>query len=252
MAKRRLPSLKSRIVLMVQSTTGVPLAFRLDVRAASLIVLMVTSALLISLCGTLLFFRELEINRKLLDRVLDLEISDKLGKLNLSSNTTIARNPTAATPSIEVIRDAAAPDSDGSQGAVAGAVKARVGLLNVECASEACSVSLSLVPTEPGPVKGSLLVVLETEIPRIGTAKASTIRERYFIYPGDTSMDEATQDALLKVPGKIFHFSKGLQSTVEFNIGGLLRPLAVNVYLFDTEHNLIQHERKVIENLGDG
>jgi hypothetical protein len=249
MAKRRLPSLKSQIVLMVQSTVGVPHAFRLDVRAASLIVLMVSSLLLISLCGSLLFFRELEINRKLVDRVLELEISEKLANLNSLSNTLVTRMPTgtAITTGEAIHKDT--PETTPATNA-AEATKARVGLLNVECASESCSVSLSLVPTEPGLVRGSLLVVLETEIPRIGTAKASAIRERYFIYPGETSMDEVSQEALLKIPGKIFHFSKGLQSTVEFNIGGLLRPLAVNVYLFDTEHNLIQHERKVIENLG--
>ena len=46
---------------------------------------------------------------------------------------------------------------------------------------------------------------------------------------------------------KPFRISRALQTTAQFKIAKLLRPLAVNVYLFDRNKTLVTHERKVIE-----
>jgi hypothetical protein len=287
--KRHRPNLLRQLTFSIHSSNGSPVAFQLDVRAASLVVLLVSSLLLMSVSGSLLFFRELEINRKLEERVLELEITEKLARMSAAPNVSVQRvadsmPAVVSPPSIpfgripllsamnpETNEDA---DSDAEAAPVAAdptpvpkptlaeensparetpalhelkMVAPRVGVLNADCAGEKCSVSLSLVPTGPGLVQGSLLVILETEIPRIGTANANAaIRERYFIYPGETFRDELPQTELAKIPAKPFHFSRGLQSNVDFNVGSLLRPLAVNVYIFDTQHNLIQHERKDI------
>ena len=55
------------------------------------------------------------------------------------------------------------------------------------------------------------------------------------------------QDALTELARKPFRFTRALQTTATFAIGKLLRPLAVNAYLFDANKTLIHHERKVIE-----
>jgi len=211
--------------------------------------------------GSLLFFRELEINRKLEEQLLVFQTKEKLlalgtaptrplpGPGSLISGTPPAA-PAAAAPVVETAdrtTSALASPTLPAPEAVA-AVAARLGELAVECLEEECSVRLAMVPTRTGTAQGELLMVLETEVPRIGTGNPTTqVRKRYFLYPGNQTRDELPEEALNEVQRKTFRFTRGLQTTATFTIGKLLRPLAVNVYLYDHTKTLIHHERKAIE-----
>ena len=91
-------------------------------------------------------------------------------------------------------------------------------------------------------------MILETEIPRIGSAAVGeNIRKRYFFHPVKTALDSVTEEMILQAERKPFKFTKALQTSVTFAVGKLLRPLAANVYLFDARGSLVHHERKIVE-----
>jgi len=127
-------------------------------------------------------------------------------------------------------------------------VFARINELNAECTEEDCLIKLGMVTTQPGTAVGQLVLVLETEVPRIGTANpAAPVRKRFFLYPGNTARDELDPNQLTTVDQKSFRFTRALQTSNVFKMGKLLRPLAINAYVFDPDKTLLQHERKVIE-----
>ena len=106
----------------------------------------------------------------------------------------------------------------------------------------------AMVPVGAGPASGELLVVLETEIPRIGAASPTTqVRKRYYVYPGNDTHDEVSEAMLQTLTRKPFRFSRALHTTAHFKIGKLLRPLAANVYVYDRNKVLVRHERRAIE-----
>ena len=76
---------------------------------------------------------------------------------------------------------------------------------------------VAMFPTSTGIAQGNLLLVLETEVPRIGGGNPTTqVRKRYFIYPGYQTVDDLDQDALGVLPSKPFHFSRALQTAATF------------------------------------
>jgi len=257
--------LRSSLFVLIHSGQGVPFALRLNVRKLSGWVLTVSFTFIATAVGTLLFFRELEINRKLEEQLLVFQTKEKLVSLgtaptrplpgpgSLISGTPPTPAVTAPVPEPTAERTTSALASAGisaapTEPAPVAAVAARLGDLGVECFEEECSVRIAMVPTRTGTAQGELLMVLETEVPRIGTGNPTTqVRKRYFLYPGNTTRDELPEEALPEIQRKTFRFTRGLQTTATFTIGKLLRPLAVNVYLYDHEKNLIHHERKAIE-----
>lgn len=117
-----------------------------------------------------------------------------------------------------------------------------------DCQEGTCNVQLSLIPSQTGVAQGELLIVLEAEIPRIGTGSASSsVRKRFFTYPGNDPKDELTESQIHTLTRKPFRFAKALQTSTEFSVGEVLRPIAVNLYLYDSQGTLVQHERKPIE-----
>lgn len=315
---------KPNLFILVHGGSGTPYAMRLNLSKLSIALLVLGCAFFIALTGSLCFFRELEINRKLTERVLEFETKERLAKLplfpsataGLSSNanqeastqpkmvtnslpadsateglslasvastprdlsrtpmaTTTKANSTANSPAANSLSPTQLPSltrDSSTQNATEkisqstsslsvatnptaetlapNTVQARIGELGVECFEEDCEVRLSMVPTRTGVAQGELLVVLETEIPRIGAGNPSTqMRKRYFIYPGNETRDEFSQELINEIARKSFRFTRGLQTSTSFAIGKLLRPLAVNIYLFDKEKTLIHHERKSIE-----
>lgn len=260
--------LKPHLFILIHGGSGVPYAMRLNVARLSLVVFSLGAAFFCTLVGTLFFFRELEMNRKLTERVLEFETKEFLANLSIApvkplaeaavpsavapapkapvAQSTLDRTTTAltlATPTPPQTAAAAALES-----VTPSTVQARIGELGAECFEEDCEIRLSMVPTRTGVAQGELLVILETEIPRIGAGNPTTqIRKRFFIYPGSQTRDDLPQESLNEITRKPFRFTRGLQTTTNFTIGKLLRPLAVNVYLFDKDRTLIHHERKAIE-----
>ncbi len=247
MAFKQKHLLRSQLLITVHAGSGNPVAFRLNVQKISLLTVVLSIILLVSISGGLLFFRELEINRKLGDRLLEFEVKQNLMALNTPATPTSAA-PLAATQDPARNLDAALPVQSPSLPDANASGRARLAELNADCDSDRCSAKMALVPSAPGTATGQIVVVLETEIPRIGTANANVnIRKRYFIYPGYTTRDELTADDIGKIEGKTFKFTRALTTSADFEVGHLLRPLAMNIYLYDEAHTLIQHERKVID-----
>jgi len=227
MALRGLQYPGSHALLLFGGRTGSPRAFRIETKKLWAIFLCFFSIFSIAVLGSLLFFRELEINRKLKEKVLSFELQETLSRTN---------PPVAETASAAV-----------AQG-LSTEVSARMEDLSVECIAKKCSVRTTIVPTATGLATGQIIVVLETEIPRIGLGNANArIRKRFFIYPGSLQKDELDPNLLAKLQQKPFRLSRALQTTTDFEIAQLLRPLAANVYLFAPDRTLLQHERRVIE-----
>src|SRR5687767_7156313 len=131
--------LKSHLHVLIHSGSGVPYALRLNVRKLSWVVALVATAFLLTLAGTLLFFRELELNRKLEERLLEWETRDKLAQVM----------GTPRVPAKEIVEDAtpakaAAPEA--KPVTPSATVGARIGELNAECSAGDCDVRLAMVP----------------------------------------------------------------------------------------------------------
>lgn len=200
--------------------------------------------------GSLLFLRELEKSRKLEDRLLQMEIKTLLTAqvpvvvaLPPQAPKTIVEEKIAAPAKVETQPPATIPETF---------VTARVQEFLPDCIEGKCTVSMSLTPSQTGVAQGELLVVLETEIPRIGTTNTnSPVRKRFFFYPTAEPKDEITDAQIPTLKRKSFRFGRALQTSTEFSIGEVLRPIAVNLYLYDAKGELIHHERKMIQS-GDG
>ncbi|MBI1859697.1 MAG: hypothetical protein HYR96_02110 [Deltaproteobacteria bacterium] len=201
--------------------------------------------------GCLLFFRELEINRKLSERVLELETA-----LTLSS-TTRATSPIAPAPQAPAIMEnatEAGPSREPTAATVAvpapvtqaiQTVPAKMSELFWECNDGICDIRTYLIPAAPGTAEGSLALVLEEEISRIGGADPNIPARRQFVYyPGFTAMEEFDAEKTGALEKRHFRFARALPTNVQFNIGKLNQPIAINLYIFDAEDNLVHHERK--------
>jgi hypothetical protein len=254
--------LNPSLLLLVHSDVGAPTAFRVNVRKLAVVSALISFLLLASVFGSLLFFRELEINRKLATKVLELEMREQFAAVSPgASETSVARgldaqtNGSAAAAAVALAanpgmsKSEIKPETTAEAPAPAPAATGpRIGEFNVECDAGTCGVRVSLVPTASGLTQGQMLIILEAEIPRIGTRNPTTnVRKRFFVYPGNLSKDEMSATDLATFEAKSFRFTRALQTNADFAIGNLLRPLAVNVYLYDTNKTLISHERRVIE-----
>jgi hypothetical protein len=192
-----------------------------------------------------MFFRELEINKKLESRVLDLETQKQLSDLMLSVSREIAQSskavPTAFSASKEspIIRKSSSGVS----------IKTRIDDVQLDCNEGTCTVSVGLMNNSAGTTQGEILLVLEAEIPRIGTANtAQPVRKRFFFYPNGEPQDDLDPEQIPTLPRKSFRLINFLRVTAPFKMNKLLRPLSLNAYLYDSQNNLIQHERKALEN----
>lgn len=233
MAKRKI-SHDGNLLLMLHFPVGTPAAYRIHARQALRAGSLLLLAGVVGFCGTLLFFRELEVNRRLTERVLDLETREIVAQsISLATPRTVSGTPPATTAS-------PAP-------ATAGRL-ARVTDLTLDCEGEGCDATLSLLRGTESPTEGQLLMVLETEIPRIGgIPTAAKTRHRYYFHPPQPSLDELTQNTLVELPRKNFRFARSLNVKAHFSFTKLLRPLAIHAYLFDQGGGLVHHERKSLD-----
>lgn len=244
--------------LFIQPSEGSPLSLRLDLRKTSWLIGTLGFFVLTLFWGTLFFFRELETNRKLQAEILEAELKLKLTQPNESQTLQPIRQ---LGYSIKIEADSPSQKSsdigsnipqntpkDSWMSLTTTTVAARLGSLSSECQTDNCSVKLELLPSKNGISQGELLIVLETEVPRIGSRTVSAQqRKQYSFYPGYFSKEEFNSSELSTYEKRPFKFSKALTASVNFKVTKLLRPLALNVYLFDSNKNLIHHERKAID-----
>lgn len=229
---------KPHVSIWIHQGTGTPFAVRLDTRKLLSLCFLCFSLFFLFFLGTILFFREMERNRTLGSRVLELELKE------LVQSSTPATDATVSVPLVSETKSTEESSFSGSDPRV----HPRLSELTVDCAASLCIVKALMVPGASGTAQGQMLIILEAELPRIGPRDPATqIRKRYFIYPGYTSQDELSPETIESFDKKKFRFSRALQATAQFQIQKLMRPLAVNVYLYDDGNHLINHERKTIE-----
>jgi hypothetical protein len=251
MAIRNPLALNRSLSLVLQSgqtAEGTPYAARISLTRLSNYLLGGALVFAVTVFGTLLFFRELELNRKMQEHVLKLESERRLYQaFPLPERMLAQASPVVANAPQAIHKTDDTPKSDAGVGAEAVAL-ARINDLRMECTEEECSIKLGMVTSQPGTAVGQLMLVLETEVPRIGGANPSTpVRKRYFVYPGNTARDELDPNQLGTLAQKSFRFTRALQTSNVFKMGKLLRPLAINAYVFDSEKTLLQHERRVTD-----
>jgi hypothetical protein len=244
-------SKNSYLSVLLHSGQGEPLALRVNLKKTYLFLASLSAIFIGLVLGTLLFFRQLENNRKLREALLESHLREKILADTAKSAQLIPVAVAVGSPGdTRDVASAPAVETSPEQKANApvSSVRARISEVNSECAAGRCNVRLVVVPTGSTIVEGSVLVVLETEIPRIGTARAtSSSQKRFFIYPGYHSKDELDLKSVGHLETKNFKMSRALNTNVDFQFGELLRPLAVNIFLFDNAKNLILHERRQIE-----
>lgn len=224
--------------VLVHRGVSDPVAIEIDLKRWTHLVLMVLGGVAILSLGTLLFFRELEINRKLESRVLELEVNETLQRLGTPTRAAATQEPQVLS---------ASPSE--ATGVEVSAVFAKISQLTFSCSEESCVGQVTLVPTTKGTAQGKLLLVLETEIPRIGAALHTTeVRRRYFIYPGYLGADTFDSTQISHFEAKAFRFSNALQTSAQFEIGKVLRPIALNAYVMDSQGAIVSHERQTLSN----
>jgi hypothetical protein len=256
------PSAHNMVHLFIQPSEGEPVSLRVNLTRATKLLTVIAFVMIGLFWGTLFFFRELETNRKLQAEILEHKL--KLQLKTLSEPQAIAPNRQLGyTVNLNEDEDLKKVSSQSKLGnaesdklsekeswmALTGSpVSARLGSLSSECQADNCTVKLELLPAGNGVCQGELMIVLETEVPRIGTRGVSTSQRKQFIlYPGYTSREELNLSNVTNFEKRPFRFSKTLNASVNFKVTKLLRPIALNVYLFDTRKTLIHHERKVID-----
>ncbi len=249
MAIRNPLALNRSLSLVLQSgqtAEGTPYAARISLTRLSNYLVGGALVFAVTVFGTLLFFRELEMNRKLQEQVLKLESERRLYLAFPLPERMLAQvNPLPVSAPLTVAKPDSTPKTDT---AATGESIARINDLRMECNDEECSIKLGMVTSQPGTAVGQLMLVLETEVPRIGGANPATpVRKRYFVYPGNTAKDELDPNQLGTLAQKSFRFTRALQTSNVFKMGKLLRPLAINAYIFDSEKTLLQHERRVTD-----
>lgn len=231
--------------LTISSPSDSPVTFEVDPQKGISIVgtgLVVVGLLF---AGTLLFFRELEINRRLEERVLELRTNEKIAKLLATTPAVpfVAQVPKVAPAA--PIETAEVPELS-----AAVTVAARVSDTRITCGEGFCDAAVHLIPTAAGTTHGSLLLVLETELPHIGTAATAQpgqVERRVFhFYPTAPTQETFEKEEWKKATKKEFHFSRALTTKHQFQFDTVLKPLRLLIYVFDADAGLIQMEERTI------
>jgi hypothetical protein len=250
---------KPFVTMVVHTGSGEPLALRVSVRHFHRFATAAMAIFLATTAGSLLFFAEADRNRKLTGRLLQLELDAKMRSPSRPAAPVAPESAVGAeTPGVAagatIPRAPARSEPDEAAGDVPTGTpsQVRIGELGTECSEGVCRVRMGLSNTRTGVVSGMLLMVLETAVPRIGSSgPESSVRRKYFVYPGGKSFDEWSAANVTEHAPRVFRFNRSLQTTADFAVGKLLRPLALNVYLLDDEKNLVRHERRSMETLDE-
>jgi hypothetical protein len=242
-------------IVQIRRSGGEPVSYRLNIRQALVAIRSVGLLLLCAAVGFILFFREVELNRKISEQVMRLEtelvlatsvalkspagVEENREPLTASSDPRAEKTPAVEERPVEVAQT--------EENAIAKSVLTTLSDLSAQCGEQACEVRAYLIPTAPGFAEGSLLFVLEAEVPRIGLADPNVPpRKRFFVQPGNLSLDQMSGEIATRLDHKRFRVSRALMTNAQFELGALLRPIAINAYVFDGQRTLIIHKRKVL------
>jgi len=209
----------------------------LKVKPGLLLVLLSQIVLGFFLClvGTLLFFREADKNRKLKIEVQNYEIQAWISKNKLPD----------AEKALEASRDISKEGIKKPTTTLASALK--VSEMTYDCAEETCYTAVNLANTGQGIYEGSLLMVLEALVPRIGAPiQDSAPRKKFLIYPGEKSLDEFDPSKTADLQKKNFKFTRALSTNHAFKLGKLLKPAALHVFIYDAKDGLVLRESKTL------
>lgn len=204
---------ESSLLCIVQSPSGQTVSFQLNTQ--KLFLLLVASLLLFILLGsgTLLFFKERNTNETL-------------------SQKTILNHVTST--SVENVKE---------QEKIVATSKPRIQDFSGSCHENTCSANLTLMAQEPLQSQGSLLILLETQPPQIGSGNPiGKIRQKYYAYPAQDVKENLLQDDVFSLKTKPFFISRSLTSKAIFTVGRFQRPIAFHLYLFNENHELIKQE----------
>jgi hypothetical protein len=190
----------------------------------------------------------MELNRKLTERVLRLQLSHRF----LEEAVKEAKSEAPASSIAKQASHLPFTQEEERQNKRSLSERAKLTDLHVDCVSTECTAKLTLAPLTQTRASGELLLVLESEVPRIGNFSASgALRKRFMIYPGGAVRESLEEKDITGLERKPFRFNRALQTTAVFVLKSISRPLALHVYLYDSSQNLIHHERKLIEAIND-
>lgn len=256
----KVPSSSEKMVhLFIQPSEGEPISFKLDLYQARKVITILAFTTLVFFLGTLFFFREFEINRKLQAAVLEANLKLQLKTISVPEISIPKRQlgysvnfsedeELRKTKSMSETSEETDISKDSWVNFSHSVVSARLGSLSSECQASNCTIKLELLPSGNGVSQGELLIVLEAEVPRIGARGINLQQRKQFIfYPGYSSKEEFKNSDISTFEKRPFKFSKTLNASLNFKVSKLLRPLAINVYLFDQKKTLTHHERKTID-----
>jgi hypothetical protein len=250
------------IHLFFQPSESEPVTFRVNLAQLSQIATVVFVMFLVLFWGTLLFFRQLEINRDLQAEILSTQLKLQLKTSSLTTEPTwnrqigykvqlsedLGNRNSELKQNNKVLSSDSSLQNDSWLELSHSMVSARLGSFSSECQLDNCSVKLELLPAGNGLAEGELLLVLETEVPRIGSrGLTSQQRKQFIVYPGYFSKDELSLSEISGFEKRSFKFSRTLNASVNFKTTKFLRPLALNIFLFDERKTLVRHERRAIE-----
>lgn len=199
------------------------------------------------LLGTLFFFRELEANRQLRESMLKYQLQAELYDGGTSTRAVATKGSAETTV---VAADKSAGGQIVPQLTISPHANPQFRLVNFDAAptKDGWELLLTLAPTAGAVAEGEALVVLETDVPRIGLSTPGTEgRKRFALYPGNVIVERVDENMVSKAEKKKFKFSRALQIRAPFRLGRLYRPLAAHFYFFNSAGQLVSQEKKTIE-----
>lgn len=221
MASRPSSSTHQNLHVVFHRAAGAPWAGYCSTDRIRRVVLYVTALFLALLGGTLLFFREMDRNRLLTDRLSELELRLQLqttAPVRFQNLVTRAENWVPQLGDVAVI-------------------------CNVEAV---CTAKVSFISPEGTEVRGSLLLVLETSLVRIGTSGSGPYR-RYYVYPAQAPIEDLAVERLRPLQKRPFQFSQALQTSTQFRLSAEVMPKEFHIFLFDSNDTLVLHERRSVQ-----
>ncbi len=240
---------KTDFIIHFYFNGGPPQAIKIEKKKLLTLFYLIGTSILILFFGTLMFLREISINQKLNEKLLAIESKQKIHSLTNEQEASISKikqeRQLATDPSILKNIPEAKLSGDNVNNEKSEFVGTKIVDFYVECFEASCGVKVSMVPIREGVTKGSLLIVLETQL-----KTTNPIAKRYFIYPEQTNPEDLSQEEIYSLKRKTFQFSRLLNVSTQFDFGKHLIPIAINVYLFDPTGNNTIHERKLIETGG--
>ena len=230
-----------------------PRTWRIRVRPALNGLMAGTLTLFILFAGTLLFFRELEINRKLLERLLVLETTGMLAARRAPASEPVQPAPALVAPKVIHLpptEAVTAPETTGASVPLASS-RPRLRDVAVECGPARCNARVTILADNRqgglAGAEGSLVAALELEVPRTEAGSGHGARKTFIVYPGMQAESGFTAESAQGIEGKPFRVARALVTQLAFDVPEVLRPVALQVYVFDQDRILVQHKRRTIE-----